>query len=84
MKWVVDPRPQVRAELDAARARFQPLLDDLDQQLVAASNRNERKGIRQRRRDVKRRYKAARQQAAWPLRAPVAWWSGAGVRRGRP
>jgi len=73
MTPVVDPRPQVRAELDAVRARFQPLLDALDQQLAAASGRVERKAIRHRRRAIRRQHKAARQRAEWPLRIPVVW-----------
>ena len=78
MNAVVDPTPLVRAELDAARERFQPLLDDMDRQLSAASSRGERRDIRHRRRDIKRQYDNAQRQATWLLRGGVVWYLGDG------
>jgi len=65
---VVDPRPQVKATLDDLAAQFQSELEDLERALAAARTRDEARGMRQRRREVRRRYRAAKREVTRILR----------------
>ena len=70
---VISPWPQVKATLDDLARRFESELGDLDRALAAARTRDEARAIEQRRRELRQRYRAAKDDAKRILRLPVVW-----------
>jgi len=63
----------VKATLDDFTTRFHAEIEDIDRALAAARTRDEARALSQRRREVRRRYRAATREATRILRTPVAW-----------
>ena len=76
MGYIVDPRPQVEAELERLRGEHEPKIQEAKQAVAAAGRgggKADRAAAKQVLKERQSAYRRARREAKAILRAPMSW-----------
>ena len=73
MGHIVDPRPQVQANLERLRAEHEPKIAEARRAMAAAPDKPARAAAKQVLKERQAAYKQAQREAKAILRAPMRW-----------